>query len=62
MLERPILTPELRARAKELRDELDRLHEEDPDHRGMSADELMERARRNRARQKSAGREDGAEN
>ena len=61
MLERPVLTPELAKRAKELRDELDRLHEQDPDHRGMSGEELMERARRNRARQQHAEREDSAE-
>ena len=61
MLDRPILTPELRKRAKELRAELDRLHEEDPDRRGMSAEELMERARRNRARQISATLDDSAE-
>ena len=61
MLERPVLTPELAKRAKELRDELDRLHEQDPDHRGMSGEELMERARRNRARQQHAERQDSAE-
>ncbi len=61
MLDRPILTPELRECARKMIAEVNRLYDEDPYRRGMSAEELMERARRNRARQISATREDSAE-
>ena len=48
------LTPELQKRAKEAWDETNRLYDENPERQGTTSQELMERARRNRARQNGA--------
>ena len=61
MFEEHISTPELRKRAAELVAEMRRLDEEDPERRGMTAADLMERARRNRALQQSAERAERAD-
>ena len=54
MSDQPILTAELKADAKKAWEETNRLYEEDPSRQGMTSEALMERARRNRARQNGA--------
>ena len=61
MFEDHVPTPELRKRAAELVAEMRRLDEENPERRGMTAADLMERARRNRALQQSAERAERAD-